>query len=72
MRRDSAKVIRATTENETMETVTVDIRKAGLEPGFLLSVTRGNITWPGPRCSSRKTAREVATWICHNLPRANA
>jgi hypothetical protein len=52
-----------------MQTVMVDIRKAMNEPGYLLSVTRGKVTFPGPRCSTRKTAREVANWICDNLPR---
>lgn len=52
--------------------ITVTVRKAMLEPGYLLSVTRkndrgGGTTWPGPRCSSKKTADEVARWIETNL-----
>jgi hypothetical protein len=47
----------------TYETGTVTIRKSAHETGYLLSVTRGNTTRPGPKCSNLKTAREVATWI---------
>lgn len=55
-------------------TVTVDIRKATQETGYLLSVTRtylngkGGQVYPGPRCSNLKTAREVAAWIESHLP----
>ena len=54
--------------------VTVDIRKATLQTGYLLSVTRtypngkGGQVYPGPRCSNLKTAREVAVWIESHLP----
>lgn len=52
--------------------ITVDVRKASNEPGYLLSVTRrndrgGGTTWPGPKCSSKKTADGVARWIESNL-----
>jgi len=55
--------------------VTVNIRKAMKpETGYLLSVTRkwpnakGGQVYPGPRCSSLKTAKEVAAWIECHLP----
>ena len=54
--------------------VTVDIRKATQQTGYLLSVTRtypngkGGQVFPGPRCSNLKTAREVAAWIACHLP----
>jgi len=54
--------------------VTVDIRKATLQGGYLLTVTRtyanhkGGQVFPGPRCSTLKSAREVAAWIESYLP----
>jgi hypothetical protein len=55
-----------------MSKVSVEVRKASNEPGYLLSVTRRNDSggatiWPGPRCSSKRTANEVAAWIESNL-----
>lgn len=55
--------------------VTVDVRPAIYGPGYLLSVTRryadpaakGAVIRPGPRCSSKRTADEVAAWIEDNL-----
>ena len=48
-----------------MSNISVSVRKASNEPGYLLSVTRRNdkggaVIWPGPRCSSKRTADEVA------------
>lgn len=55
-----------------MSRVTVAVRKAVHESGYLLSVTRtnkrgGGTVRPGPRCSSKRTADEVARWIESNL-----
>lgn len=52
--------------------VTVTVRPAVHESGYLLSVTRRNKSggasiWPGPRCSSKQTANEVARWIESNM-----
>lgn len=46
-----------------MSETKVTVRKAKQESGYLLSVTRRTTTFPGPRCSSKRTAKEVATWI---------
>lgn len=58
-----------------MKLVSVTVRPAVNEPGYLLSVTRryadpkakGSVTVPGPRCSSLATANEVAAWIENNM-----
>lgn len=53
--------------------ITVTVRKAGIQGGYLLSVSRkyghaaGGQTFPGPRCSSKATADEVARWIENHL-----
>lgn len=53
--------------------ITVTVRSAGIEPGYLLSVEKRNASggatiWPGPKCSSLETALRVAKWIECNLP----
>ena len=49
--------------------ITVSIREATGETGYLLTVTRqyqhaaGGQVFPGPKCSSLRTAKDVAAWI---------